>query len=68
MSVADSAIDTAAIAYARALLRAPRRRQKMLPVLLAAAFAAVAAVSFATVMVLAPPLTTQHLPKERLGD
>ena len=68
MPVADSAIDTTAIAYARALLRAPRRRQKMLPVLLAAAFAAVAAVSFATVMILAPPLTTQHLPKERLGD
>ena len=68
MSGADSAVDTAAIAYARALLRAPRRRQKMLPVLLAAAFAAVAAVSFATVMVLAPPLTTQHLPQDRLGD
>lgn len=68
MSAADSTLDTAALAYARALLRTPTRRQKMLPVLIAAAFAASAAVSFAAVMVLAPPLTTQHLPKERLGD
>ncbi|PXA73353.1 hypothetical protein DMC25_26320 [Caulobacter sp. D4A] len=40
----------------------------MMPVLMAAAFAASAAVSFAAVMVLAPPAVTQHLPKERLGD
>ncbi len=68
MSVADSALDTAALSYARALLRAPRRRQRIMPVLMAAAFAASAAVSFAAVMVLAPPAVTQHLPKERLGD
>ncbi|MBI1683750.1 hypothetical protein [Caulobacter hibisci] len=68
MSVADSTLDNAALAYARALLRTPIRRQKMMPVLMAAAFAASAAVSFAAVMVLAPPAITQHLPKERLGD
>jgi hypothetical protein len=68
MSPADSALDTAAIAYARALLRRPMRRQKMGPVLAAAAFAAVSAVTFATVMVMAPPAVVQHLPSDRLGE
>ena len=67
MNPADSALDTAAIAYARALLRKPSRRQKMGPVLAAAAFAAICALSFATVMVLAPPAVIQHLPADRLG-
>jgi hypothetical protein len=39
----------------------------MAPVLAAAAFAALCALSFATVMVLAPPAVTQHLPDDRLG-
>ncbi|MBU4435703.1 MAG: hypothetical protein KKC14_14980 [Alphaproteobacteria bacterium] len=64
----DSALDPVAIAYVRALLRPRERRQKMAPVLAAAAFAAVCALSFATVMVLAPPAVIQHIPKERLGD
>ena len=68
MDPADSALDTAALAYARALLRTPARRQKMAPVLAAAAFAALSALTFATVMVMAPPAVTQHLPAERLGD
>ena len=68
MNPADSALDTAALAYARALLRKPMRRQKMGPVLGAAAFAAFSAVTFATVMVMAPPAVTQHLPSDRLGD
>jgi len=68
MNPADSALDTAALAYARALLRKPMRRQKMGPVLAAAAFAALSAVTFATVMVIAPPAVVQHLPSERLGD
>ncbi|MDI1363593.1 MAG: hypothetical protein PSX79_01770 [bacterium] len=64
----DSALDPVAIAYVRALLRPRERRQKMAPVLAAAAFAAVCALSFATVMVLAPPSVIQHIPKDRLGD
>jgi hypothetical protein len=64
----DSALDPVAIAYVRALLRPRERRQKMAPVLAAAAFAAVCALSFATVMVLAPPAVIQHIPKDRLGD
>ena len=68
MNAADSALDTAALAYARALLRKPARRQKMAPVLAAAAFAACSALTFAVVMVMAPPAVIQHLPSERLGD
>lgn len=67
MDAADSALDPVAMAYARALLRPKERRQKMAPVLAAAAFAAVCALSFATVMVIAPPTVTQHLPSDRLG-
>jgi hypothetical protein len=67
MNPADSALDTAALAYARALLRRPARRQRMGPVLAAAAFAALSAITFAAVMVIAPPAVTQHLPADRLG-
>ena len=63
----DSALDPVAIAYVRALLRPRERHQKMAPVLAAAAFAAICALSFATVMVLAPPAVIQHLPIDRLG-
>lgn len=68
MDVADSALDPVAMAYARALLRPKERRQKMGPVLAAAAFAAFCALSFATIMVIAPPAVTQHLPSDRLGE
>ncbi|WP_425997217.1 hypothetical protein [Caulobacter sp. DWR1-3-2b1] len=67
MVSSDSALDPVAMAYARALLRPKERRQKMGPVLAAAAFAAFCALSFATVMVLAPPAVIQHLPADRLG-
>ena len=67
MDVSDSALDPVAMAYARALLRPKERRQKMGPVLAAAAFAAFCALSFATVMVIAPPAVTQHLPSDRIG-
>ena len=67
MDPRDSALDPVAVAYVRALLRQRTRPQKMAPVLAAAAFAAFCAISFATVMVLAPPTVTQHLPDDRLG-
>lgn len=68
MKLADSALDVAAVAYARALLRRPMRRQRMGPVLAAAAFAALSAITFATVMIMAPPAVVQHLPSDRLGN
>jgi len=67
MALTDSALDPVALSYVRALLRPRERRQKMAPVLAAAAFAAICAVSFATVMVLAPATVTQHIPNDRLG-
>ena len=59
--------DTGIVSGRFALLRPKTRIQKMAPVLAAAAFAAFCALSFATVMVLAPPAVTQHLPDDRLG-
>jgi hypothetical protein len=61
MAVADSAIDREALAYARALLRAPLARESPWPVLGAAGLCAVAALAFAFAMVVAPPTTKSHL-------
>ncbi len=67
MDPRDSALDPVAVAYVRALLRPKTRGLKIGVVLAAAGFAAICALSFATVMVLAPPTVTQHLPDDRLG-
>jgi hypothetical protein len=56
MSVHDSALDPGALAYARALLKPPMKRENLWAPLLASAFAAVAALSLATAMLTAPPL------------
>ena len=60
-NASSSVIDTAALAYAKGLLKPPIRRAKGGPVLLAAAFAAVCALAFAVSMVLAPPAKTRHI-------
>jgi hypothetical protein len=60
MALRDSALDPSEVARARALLKAPVRRDPMWPALVAATALAVTSVVFATVMVLAPPLTTEH--------
>jgi len=60
MSMRDSALDPVQVARARALLKAPVRRDPMWPALLAATALAVTSVLFATVAVLAPPVETQH--------
>jgi hypothetical protein len=60
MSMSDSALDPHQVARARALLKAPLRRDPMWPALLAATALAVTSVIFATVMVLAPPTQTEH--------
>lgn len=60
MSMSDSALNPQDVARARALLKAPVRRDPMWPALLAATALAVTSVVFATVMVLAPPLEIQH--------
>ena len=61
MSMNDSALDASEVARARALLKTPVRRDPMWPALLAATALAVTSVVFATVMVLAPPLQTEHV-------
>ena len=55
-----SALDPKAMAEARALLAPPRRRERIWPVLGAAALLAVSALVFATAMITAPPLTSEH--------
>jgi hypothetical protein len=60
MSLSDSSLDAAAVARARRLLEPRKRRDPMWPALVAATALAVTSVVFATIMVLAPPLETQH--------
>jgi hypothetical protein len=55
-----SALDADEIARARALLERPLRPARMWPVLAAAAALAVASLAFATAMLTAPPLTSEH--------
>ena len=65
MASTDSVLDRDQLARARALLVRPERPQRMWPVLAAAAFLAVSALAFATAMILAPPLTSQHVAHQR---
>ena len=61
MTTAPCALDAAEIARARALLKPAKRPQRIWPVLIAAAFLASSALAFATAMILAPPLVSQHV-------
>ena len=61
MPTDDSALDAIEIARARALLKPFKPTQRIWPVLGAAAFLAVSALAFATAMILAPPLVSQHV-------
>jgi hypothetical protein len=60
MTLRDSTLDDAEMARARRLLAPPVRRDPMWPALVAATLLAVTATLFASAMVLAPPLVTQH--------
>ena len=61
MATNDSALDADAISRARALVTPEVARSSMWPVLGAAAFFAVSALAFATAMVVAPPVVTEHV-------
>jgi hypothetical protein len=65
MLLGDSALDSSQIAYARALLDPPAPRERMWPVVCAAALLAISAVAFATAMILAPPIVTEHVAPQR---
>jgi hypothetical protein len=58
-----SALDPDAIAKARALLEPPARRERLWPVLGAAGLLALSALAFATAMIMAPPLVSEHVAK-----
>ena len=65
MAVADSALDAEQMARARRLLTPPERSERIGPVLAAAGFLALSALAFATAMIMAPPLTSEHVAPER---
>jgi len=63
---ADSALDPRNLARARALLEQHGRKSESIwPVLGAAALLACAALSFATAMIMAPPLISEHIASQR---
>jgi hypothetical protein len=61
MAMNDSALNPAEIGRIRALLAPRIRRERMWPVLAAALLAAVSALAFATAMIMAPPVVSQHV-------
>jgi hypothetical protein len=63
MPARDSALDPDAIARARALLEPPAKRDRLWPVLGAAALLAFCALTFATAMIMAPPVVSEHVAK-----
>lgn len=63
MSEPTTALDAEAMARARALLEAPRRPERLWPVLGAAGLLAVSALAFATAMIMAPPIVSEHVAK-----
>ena len=68
MASRSSALDPDAMAQARALLAKPERKARIWPVLGAAGLLAVSALTFATAMILAPPLVSEHSAKDRAID
>ena len=65
MAAMSSALDAEAMARAKALLVKSDKPESMWPALSAAGFLALAALTFATAMLLAPPLTSEHVARER---
>jgi hypothetical protein len=59
----DPALDPDAIARARTLLEPPGKKERLWPVLGAAGLLALSALAFATAMIMAPPLVSEHVAK-----
>jgi hypothetical protein len=64
----DSALNSEEMDRARGLLETPTHAERMWPVVGAAALLAASAVIFATAMVMAPPLTSEHIAHQRGVD
>ena len=60
MASLSTALDAEVMDRARALLERRKRPERMWPVLAAAGLLALSALTFATAMILAPPLVTEH--------
>jgi hypothetical protein len=61
MAITDSTLTPEMSTHIRSLLTPRPRKDRMWPVLSAAAFAAACALSFATAMILAPPVVSRHV-------
>jgi len=61
MPFTESALDPAAMDRARSLLAATRRPDRIWPVIAAATFLAISALSFAAAMIMAPPVISEHV-------
>lgn len=64
MSFTESALDSEAMTRARTLLQKPQPRERIWPVLGAAGLLALSALAFATAMIMAPPLISEHVLKD----
>jgi hypothetical protein len=65
---AFSALDLDVMVKARALLMRPERRERIWPALAAAGLLAVSALAFATAMIMAPPLVSEHVAPARAAN
>jgi len=61
----DSALNCEKMDRARRLLETPKRTERLWPVVGAAALLAASTLIFATAMVMAPPLTSEHVAHQR---
>jgi hypothetical protein len=61
MAIIDSALDPEDTARVRTLLRPRARKARLWPTLAAALLAAVSALAFATAMIMAPPVISEHV-------
>jgi len=61
MAMTDSALKSDETDRIRILLTPRAKKERMWPVLAAALLAAVSALAFATAMILAPPVVSQHV-------
>jgi hypothetical protein len=61
MAINDSALDPEEVARIRAALTPRPAKERMWPVLGAALLAAASALAFATAMIMAPPVVSEHV-------
>jgi hypothetical protein len=68
MATPDSILDPDAMARARALLEPPKRAERIWPLLGAAALLAASTLIFATAMIMAPPIVSEHVARGHASD